>query len=150
MKPGVLELYQVRAPPTRLVLGCRWAMSEALPTAFQAGHQAQALVLRRATSKFPDVPAPIALLHCRGLQSAVRARAGEPVALVQSIWRQEADIVTMFPVQGGRKFLIASREGKGRLHRIRGRGPRYDAQGQAGAHGGARRGRARSASPICT
>jgi topoisomerase-4 subunit A len=37
---------------------------------------------------------------------------GEPVRLFIDL-EQEADIVTMFPFQGGRKFLIASREAKG-------------------------------------
>src|SRR5436190_3502951 len=37
---------------------------------------------------------------------------GEPVRLFIDL-EQEADIVTMFPFQGGRKFLIASLEGKG-------------------------------------
>jgi len=37
---------------------------------------------------------------------------GEPVRLFIDL-EQESDIVTMFPFQGGRKFLIASLEGKG-------------------------------------
>src|SRR5258708_30449103 len=37
---------------------------------------------------------------------------GEPMRLFIDL-EQESDIVTMFPFQGGRKFLIASREAKG-------------------------------------
>jgi topoisomerase-4 subunit A len=37
---------------------------------------------------------------------------GEPVRLLIDL-EQESDIVTMFPYQGGRKFIVASHEGKG-------------------------------------
>ena len=37
---------------------------------------------------------------------------GEPVRLYAEM-EQEADVVTMFPLQGGRKFVVASHEGKG-------------------------------------
>jgi topoisomerase-4 subunit A len=37
---------------------------------------------------------------------------GEPVRLFIDL-EQEADVVTMFPFQGGRKFIVASHEGKG-------------------------------------
>jgi len=37
---------------------------------------------------------------------------GEPVRLYADM-EQEADVVTMFPLQGGRKFVVASHEGKG-------------------------------------
>jgi topoisomerase IV subunit A len=44
---------------------------------------------------------------------------GEPVRLFVDI-EQESDPVSVFPAVGGRKFLVASREGRG-LHRSRGR-----------------------------
>lgn len=37
---------------------------------------------------------------------------GEPVRLFIDL-EQEADLITVFPFQGGRKFLVASREGRG-------------------------------------
>src|SRR5205823_13858619 len=37
---------------------------------------------------------------------------GEPIRLFVDI-EQEADIVTVFPLRGGRKFLVASRAGRG-------------------------------------
>ena len=37
---------------------------------------------------------------------------GEPVRLFIDL-EQEADIVTMFPFQGGRKFIVASHQGRG-------------------------------------
>ena len=37
---------------------------------------------------------------------------GEPIRLFIDL-EQESDIITVFPLQGGRKFLVASREGRG-------------------------------------
>ena len=56
---------------------------------------------------------------------------GEPVRLFIDL-EQEGDIVTMFTYQGGRKFIVASHQGKGFIV-ARGRVPRHHAQGQAGA-----------------
>ena len=56
---------------------------------------------------------------------------GEPIRLFVDL-EQEADIVTVFRYQGGRKLIVASKSGQG-IYRSGGRVPRQYAQGQAGA-----------------
>ena len=66
---------------------------------------------------------------------------GEPIRLFIEL-EQEADVVAVFRYQGGRKLIVASKQGRGFIVR-RGRVPRQYPQGQASAQRQAARCRAR-------